>query len=107
MVKGPPKPRPTPAPRPGRKKIKKGRKQMITLGRTYKDKITGFKGVATGFAAYISGCNQVLLAPPAGQDGGIIESQWYDEQRLIQVGKKIITLDNTKTPGFDKAAPKR
>ena len=79
---------------------------MIQLGRTYKDKITGFKGIATGFVTYISGCNQAMLAPLA-KDGAFVESQWFDEQRLISVGDKIVSLDNGKTPGFDKAAPKR
>ena len=79
----------------------------MQLGNRYKDKITGFKGVATGYVKYISGCNQVLLAPPAGKDGGLIESQWIDEQRLdIMVGDAI-TPKNDVSPGFDRMAPKR
>jgi hypothetical protein len=75
---------------------------MIILGATYKDRITGFKGVATGYAQYISGCHQALLAPKAGTD-----SQWIDEQRLERVGSSRVTLDNSKTPGCDKPAPIR
>jgi hypothetical protein len=80
---------------------------MIKFGRKYKDKVTGFAGVATGHAHYISGCAQVLLAPPVGSDGAMRESQWFDEQRLETIGGDEITLDNGKTPGCDRAAPKR
>lgn len=79
----------------------------IELGKTYTDKISGFKGVATGHVTYITGCNQVLLGPKIGKDGKIPDSQWFDEQRL-EVGKEPqVILDNGKTPGFDKEAPKR
>jgi hypothetical protein len=80
---------------------------MITLGQKYKDKITGFEGIATGYVKYISGCNQALLAPSVSKDNVPKDAAWFDEQRLESVGKKIITLDNTKTPGFDSPAPRR
>ncbi len=80
---------------------------MIELGKTYKDKITGFKGIATGYVQYISGCNQALLAPPVAKDGAKVEAEWFDEQRLDVVRIKAVTLDNGKTPGFDKSAPRR
>ena len=79
----------------------------VQLGRTYKDKITGFSGVATGHVNYISGCNQVLLAPPVDTEGKLRDSQWFDEQRLEDVGAATVVLDNSATPGPDKAAPKR
>ena len=80
---------------------------MIELGGKYKDKITGFTGVATGYVKYISGCNQALLAPKVGKDGDFVETQWFDEQRLVPMKAKTISLDNEKPPGFGKAAPKR
>jgi hypothetical protein len=80
---------------------------MIELGKKYKDKITGFGGVATGYVTYISGCNQVLLAPKIGKDGALKESCWIDEQRLICQGENVIELENKKSPGFDRAAPVR
>lgn len=81
---------------------------MVQLGQEYRDKITGFKGVATGLCTYLSGCNQALLAPKCGEDGSAKDSQWYDVQRLEVVeGAKPITLDNSETPGCDRAAPKR
>ena len=80
---------------------------MIELGKTYKDKISGFKGVVTGYVSYISGCNQALIVPPVSKDGAKVESHWFDEQRLRPLKTKRITLDNGKTPGFDLMAPKR
>ena len=79
----------------------------IQLGKTYKDKITGFGGVATGHVRYISGCNQVLIAPPVDNEGKLRDSQWFDEQRLDDQGTAQIVLDNSATPGPDKMAPKR
>jgi len=83
--------------------------QEIILGRKYIDKITGFKGVATGQVRYITGCNQVLLAPRAGDDGDLKSAQWFDEQRvgLDPDDESVIELDNGSTPGPDRAAPIR
>jgi hypothetical protein len=78
---------------------------MIEMGRKYRDKITGFEGVATGYVEYITGCNQVLLAPRVKEDGNKVGSEWYDEQRLELVGEEIIKLDNGINPGCDMAAP--
>lgn len=78
----------------------------IKLGKEYEDKITGFKGIATGICEYISGCNQVLLSPRVDSSGNKVEGHWIDEQRLISISNGILELDNSKTPGFDKPAPK-
>lgn len=80
---------------------------MIELGRKYKDRITGFEGIATGHCEYISGCNQALLAPTIGTDGALRDSAWFDVQRLVVQEGAAVTLDNGATPGCDKAAPKR
>lgn len=76
------------------------------LGLTVRDRITGFTGVVTGHCRYISGCHQALVVPRM-QDGKLPESQWFDVQRLEDVGEGRIVLDNGDTPGCDKAAPKR
>jgi hypothetical protein len=81
---------------------------MIKLGSKVKDKITGFNGVVTGFVTYLSGCNQALVVPKVGNDGAFKEAQWFDEQRLeVDMKFKPISLENSKTPGADIAAPKR
>lgn len=80
---------------------------IIVLGNTYKDTVTGFEGVATGRCKYISGCYQVLLSPKCIDVGTKLESHWFDVQRLEEIKNETITLDNSKTPGPDKAAPKK
>jgi hypothetical protein len=81
---------------------------MINLGMTYKDRITGFTGVATGFVRYITGCNQVLLAPRCSDDGALRDSQWFDQQRVDEQPQfPPVALDNGSTPGCDRAAPRR
>lgn len=78
----------------------------LELGIRGKDKITGFEGTVVAFAQYISGCSQVLLAPPVDEKGAHRESHWFDEQRVERVGDDQIKLDNGNTPGPDKSAPK-
>jgi hypothetical protein len=81
--------------------------EMFELGKNYRDRVTGFEGMATGHVRYMTGCNQVLLAPRVGKDGKVPDSQWFDEQRLEVADKKpALVLDNTRTPGPDKPAPK-
>jgi len=79
----------------------------MQLGRTYRDKITGFEGVATGHCRYISGCNQTLLTARVSEKGEAREPHWFDDQRLVPVGDDVIALDNGDTPGCDIPAPKR
>jgi len=79
----------------------------VKMGWTVKDTITGFKGVLTGIATYLSGCSQGLVVPPLSDDGKMVDSHWFDIQRLVRVGEDIVELDNEVTPGCDKQAPKR
>jgi hypothetical protein len=80
---------------------------MIKLGKSYLDVITGFEGIVTGLVEYVSGCNQALLTPKVDAEGKLREAQWFDVQRLRMTGDAAITLDNGRTAGFDKPAPKR
>lgn len=78
------------------------------LGFTLRDKVTGFTGVATGHVEYITGCNQVLLVPKVDADGKLRESNWFDVQRCeLLPAEDQVTVDNGRTPGPDKEAPKR
>jgi hypothetical protein len=80
---------------------------MVKLGQKVRDRITGFTGVVTGRVEYITGCNQLLIAPAVGADGSHKESVWIDEQRVFVVDPWPIVLDNGSTPGFDVPAPRR
>lgn len=76
------------------------------LGKTYRDKITGYQGVATGYVRYITECDQVLLAGKVGADG-TVTTLWTDIQRVEEVEAERIVLDNSKTPGFGETPPVR
>lgn len=79
----------------------------IKLGTTVRDVITGFEGVVTGRAEYLTGCAQVQVVPRVlDKDGKRRDSEWFDEQRVSPLpGVDLLTLDNTKTPGLDERPP--
>ena len=70
------------------------------LGKECKDKITGFKGVVTGKAIYLYGCNQYCIVPRIDKEGDIKSGQWFDEGRLEKVGDGIEAKEvQVKRPG--------
>lgn len=77
------------------------------LGGTYKDKITGFQGVATGYVEYLTGCSQALLIPTVDDKGQVRDGVWFDVQRLERLEVAVVEIDNGSTPGCDMQAPKR
>ena len=60
------------------------------FGDTARDKITGFKGIITGFATYLTGCTQLLLSPRVQEDGKYPDATWIDIDRL-----QVISTDAT------------
>lgn len=57
----------------------------IALGAKVKDKITGYKGVVTGRAEYLTGCIQYLVTQTkTNKEGAIPDGEWLDEVRLIE-----------------------
>lgn len=79
-------------------------------GKEAKDQITGFKGVVTGRADYITGCNQYLLVPTVDNDGKKVDAHWLDENRLELVpdGREVnLDVSDTKDPGACEPAPNK
>ncbi len=76
-----------------------------SIGKSFTDSITGFKGVCTGRIEYISGCNQLLLTPKVGEDGVLKDGAWFDEQRCQVNSTSKVALDNGKTPGHGPLRP--
>ena len=79
----------------------------VKLGYTYRDKVSGFRGVCTGTVQYLSGCNQAVLSPKVKADGSLERGEWFDVQRLAEESDPPVTLENDTTPGFGDAAPVR
>ena len=65
----------------------------MKLGQIARDKITGFKGVLTGHANYLTGCDQYLLSPKCKEDGSHIDGRWFDEGRLEVFGDAFFYED--------------
>ena len=65
----------------------------IELGKKYRDSITGFSGIATGKAEYLYSCRRVELKSTELNDGRTIEAEWFDEQRLAEVGDSRLPAD--------------
>lgn len=85
-------------------------KNVITLGATYKDKVTGFKGIAVAVTNYLSGCDRVALQPPLDKDGKVPEWQNFDTNQVDPVGKKVIELVKPQSkakPGGPRPSPQR
>jgi hypothetical protein len=59
----------------------------IQLGDTVRDQITGFEGVTTGRAEYLTGCVQFIVQPPL-KDGKFEEGRWFDEDRLEVMSRR-------------------
>lgn len=79
---------------------------MIELGVKGRDKITGFEGIITGRAQYITGCDQYVLVPTM-KDGKIEAAQWFDEGRIEIIGPGITAAEVTakKNGGPNRDAP--
>lgn len=65
---------------------------MIILGRKVRDKVTGFEGIVTGRATYLTGCDQYSVAAQS-KDGKAADVAWYDKGRLEVVGDGIGAAD--------------
>lgn len=70
------------------------------MGYHAKDLVTGFQGIITGFARYITGCDQVCLTPPVKGDGTVIEGRWFDTNRIkLMSDKPEVKLDTKEDKG--------
>lgn len=69
------------------------------LGRKAKDEITGLGGIIIGFATYLDGNDEYLIAPPVDSDGKHVDSRWYNVKRIA-----LINGDDSPKTGFCKSA---
>lgn len=86
----------------------------IEIGVTVKDRLTGFSGVVTGRADYITGCNQYLVRPTKLKETGEMhDGNWLDEQRLevvnaaVHPAAKAVQVETARASraGADTQAP--
>ena len=67
----------------------------IRLGSTYRDLITGFTGVATGYCAYITGEERIELCPQVGNDYVFRAPRWFD-MNYLQVDVEAPALERQR-----------
>jgi len=73
------------------------------LGLQAKDIITGTEGVLVGRCQYLFGCNQYGIAPRVLKDGKRLDTEWFDEGRIIISGDGIKAESVTvELPGPDR-----
>ena len=60
------------------------------LGLTVKDKVTGFKGVATSISFDLYGCIQALVNPGLDNNKKTQDQTWFDVARLEVISKKPV-----------------
>lgn len=73
-----------------------------------RDVISGFEGVITGRADYITGCNQMLVNPQKVADGKIVAGEWIDEHRLAEIpGADRLVVGAGAAPGAMERPPIR
>jgi len=78
----------------------------IKLGILAKDKVSGFVGIITGKANYITGCEQYLLVPKASESNDYKTGQWFDKGRLDYISEGVTAEDvNASDDGCDLQAP--
>jgi hypothetical protein len=81
-------------------------RMTLELGLMAKDKITGFRGIMTGFVSYLTGCDQYLLAPPVDKEGKHVDAKWFDVNRIeVVVGAERVSLDTEEDKGACEPAP--
>jgi hypothetical protein len=64
---------------------------MIALGRKVKDKITGFNGIVTAHATYISGSDAYQVTY-CGYNLEDRTERWFDEARLEYTDATVLVL---------------
>ena len=69
----------------------------IELGDTAKDIVTGWEGVVTGRATYLTGCDQYSIQPVA-QGGTWPAGWWLDVNRLEVVKKGAVKIAKSEDP---------
>lgn len=75
----------------------------VELGDLVECKITKFKGVVTGYATMLTGCDRAVVQPPVDKQGKNQESLWVDVASLKVLKKQYVKpeqVTGTKPGGW-------
>ncbi len=73
--------------------------EEVTLGREYRDPVTGFKGIAIAATTFLHGCRRIGLQGSVGKDGDIPDPHTFDEPQLVATKKPPVPKDEERTRG--------
>lgn len=76
----------------------------VSLGDKVKDTLTGFTGIVTARAEYLTGCNQVYVLPKSEKENEIKGGEWFDMERIEKVADRAVQIKERRT-GADIPAP--
>lgn len=57
--------------------------QEVVLGKTYTDRVTGYKGIAVVRSIWLEGCARIGLQGKVDKDGNIPDTMTFDEPQLF------------------------
>lgn len=75
------------------------------LGDEVIDSIENFRGIVVGTVQFISGCDQLLVQPPIGEDGKRITGYWIDIDRIKIIKRAVHQRAKVDRVGADGQAP--
>lgn len=75
-------------------------KTKLELGDEVRHIHTGFKGVATSRATYLSGCDRVTISPKVGKDGKLGDACSFDEPEIEVLKAKKVKRRSVNTGGW-------
>lgn len=70
----------------------------VQLGKSYRDIITGYEGIAVSRTEFLNGCVRVAIQAPGVYEGKPYESYVVDEPQLTELPTSLI-------PGGDMGGP--
>jgi hypothetical protein len=77
----------------------------IELGQKYRDKVTGFEGIATGIHEWLTGCTTVTITPCVDKDGKRVKDEGFDVNRLELVPDPPVRVETKDDRGGPQCAP--
>lgn len=71
------------------------------LGKTARDRVTGFSGTVSSVSFDLYGCIQAALTPPLDKDGNLVDGRWFDINRLeVTNENRVMPLPTWEGPKF-------
>lgn len=81
-------------------------RQTINLGAMYRDRVTGFTGIAMSRTEYLNGCQRVCLQSRELKDGKPMDGQIFDTEDLELIDSGV-TQSGNQTSGPGDVPPPR